>query len=161
MCFVTTLASAFHWALLRLSQKLQNKLGLKWPTILWKIHHPKDLRIQVDNFEPVFLSFFWSIWEAFPQLQVYFLGHPVSADISQIIRIFEYFALFEYLNIGFIKNEYYSLFVFVQFWFPNIIRYSYSSYFHYSLQHCVLIRLCVNQVIHWYIHSFTGVLGEV
>ena len=56
----------------------------------------------------------------------WFQSNYSNIRIFCIIRIFEYW---------FLKNEYYSLFVFVQFWFPKIIHYSYSSYFHYSLQH--------------------------
>ena len=52
--------------------------------------------------------------------------HPNSADFSLIIRIFEYFALFEYSNIDFLKT--------------NIIRYSYSSNFDFRILFVIRIR---------------------
>ena len=92
--------------------------------------------MQVDNFEPVFLSFSLSQWQSFsaitsvlsetPFLSWYQANYS-NIRICCIIRIFKYW---------FPKKEYYSLFLFIQLLFPNIIHYSYSSYFHYSLQHC-------------------------
>ena len=64
----------------------------------------------------------------------WFQSNYLNIRIFCIIRIFKYW---------FLKNEYYSLFVFVQFWFPNIIRYLYSSHFHYSLQHWIIHFLCM------------------